>query len=164
MPMPRWAIAICGASVLLASLSACTAATPATSEPPTASASATPPTSAPPTETPGASDRGPASSLEAIDAYALCKAQTTGYYPGDFAKVHFAPFDAASVLLRDDQSWFVWIDVDDENREPELVDVGASNCVVGGTLGEPEWWTFGTVSRDASADHIAHYNDPLPSD
>ena len=73
-------------------------------------------------------------------------------------------FDAASVLLRDDQSWFVWIDVDDENREPELVDVGASNCVVGGTLGEPEWWTFGTVSRDASADHIAHYNDPLPSD
>lgn len=167
MPKQRRVIAICGAAVLLSfsslSLSACTPTPPAPSEQPTSEAPSTTPPTTPAAEAPAASDRGPGSPIEAIDAYALCKAQTTGYYGGDFAKVHFAPFDAASVLQRDDQNWFVWIDVTDENREPELVDAAASNCIVGGSLGEPAWWTFGTVSNDGAEELIAHYNDPLGS-
>jgi hypothetical protein len=130
---------------------------PVTSPVPSATPTA-PPTTSPTTEP---SVRTSSSTLEAIDAYALCKAQTTGYYPGDFALVQFAPFESATVLLRDDGLWFVYIEVHDENREPSLVDVAASHCMVGGTIGAPQWQTFGTMTRDGSEEFIAGYNDPL---
>ena len=138
------------------------APTETTPSPSPAPAETTPvPSLAPTTEPPAPRDAS--SPLEAIDAYALCRAQTTGYYPGDFALVEFAPFVDATVLLRDDGLWFVYIEVSDGNREPALVDVGASNCIVGGSLGEPEWAQFGVVTRDLSGELIAGYNGPLGS-
>ena len=99
--------------------------------------------------------------LEAIDAYALCRAQTYAYYPGDFALVEFAPFTDATVLHRDDGAWFVYIEVDDGNRTPDLVEAAGSECIVGGTIAEPEWQSFGVISRDVAEDSIADYNrDP----
>ncbi|WP_430647480.1 hypothetical protein [Agromyces sp. GXS1127] len=153
--------------VLVAALAGCTPGgpvAPATSEPPSA-------TTPSPTPAPTASEMPPASDeplaadadrpLEAIDAYALCRAQTYAYYPGDFALLDYAPFTDATVLLRDDGLWFVYIEVDDGNRPADLVDSGASNCIVGGTIGEPQWELFGVVSR--GQDVIDGYNAPLPT-
>lgn len=139
-------------------LAGCTPTEP-TPSPSPAPAETTPAPSAVPTAPPATRDAS--SPLESIDAYALCRAQTTGYYPGDFALVDFAPFDEATVLQRDDGLWFAYIEVSDGNREPALVDVGASNCIVGGTIGEPEWKRFGSMTRDGAAEIIAGYNDPL---
>ncbi|GAA1061782.1 hypothetical protein [Agromyces bracchium] len=133
---------------------------PATSEPPAATTASPTPTAS---EMPPASDEPIAADadrpLEPIDAYALCRAQTYAYYPGDFALVEYAPFADATVLLRDDGFWFVYIEVDDGNRTPDLVDSGASNCIVGGTIGEPQWELFGVVTR--GQDVIDDYNAPL---
>lgn len=131
-------------------------APPTTSEP----AETTPPATetAPPTEEPAA--RGAGSSLEAIDAYALCRAQTGRFY-GDPGRTVFAPFDAATVLQRDDGLWYVYMDVEDPSQEPELVDVAGSECIVGGTMGEPQWELFGSIARDVADESIADYNRSL---
>lgn len=154
------------AAVLALALAGCTPPTPVdppvTSPPvtsPVPSATPTAPPTAPPATEPSA--RTSSSTLEAIEAYALCKAQTTSHYPGDFALVEFAPFESATVLLRDDGLWFVYIEVHDENREPSLVDVAASHCVVGGTIGTPNWQVFGTMTREHSEEFIDGYNNPL---
>ena len=56
------------------------------------------------------------------------------------------------------------MDVDDLTREPELVDSGGSECIVGGTIGEPEWELFGSVSREYADESIADYNRPPAQD
>ena len=154
----RTAAAAAAVAVMLVGCSPSPSPSPTDTAIPSTSPTAT--ASAPATAAP----RDATAALEAIDAYALCRAQTTGYYEGDFAKVHFAPFADATVLLRDDGLWFAYIEVDDENREPALVEVAASHCAVGGTIGEPEWALFGTMTRDGAADLIANFNGPLPSD
>ncbi|MBM7505976.1 hypothetical protein ACFPER_02590 [Agromyces aurantiacus] len=160
------AVAGAGAVVLLLALTGCTPGgpAPATSAPPaeTTPAATTPAATA--SEMPPASDTptgaGGDHPLEAIDAYALCRAQTYAYYPGDFGLLEYAPFADATVLQRDDGQWFVYIEVDDGNRPADLVDAAGSECILGGTIGEPEWQEFGTVSRDAAEDSIANFNRP----
>ncbi|GAA2035599.1 hypothetical protein GCM10009819_20110 [Agromyces tropicus] len=140
-------------------------ATPETSVPPATTPVPQPETS--PTAMPPASDAPVAPDadhpLTALDAYALCRAQTFAYYPGDFALLEYAPFADATVLQRTDGLWFAYIEVDDGNRPADQVDVGASNCIVGGTLAEPSWERFGVVSRDLADDVIDGYDDPLGS-
>ncbi len=158
----RAAAVALGAAGVVAALAACGPAgpepTPTSAPPATTPAETTPPpeTGMPPaSDTPtGTADRA----LEAIDAYALCRAQTYAYYPGDFALVEFAPFTDATVLQRDDGDWFVYIEVDDGNRTPDLVEAAGSECIVGGTVAEPEWQSFGVISRDVAEDSIADYN------
>ncbi|MGR2752786.1 hypothetical protein [Agromyces arachidis] len=155
-------------TVVAALLSGCAAEEPGPTAGPTAGPSATTPsptpsaapeTTAPATEEPPAA-RGPGAPLEAVDAYALCRAQTLMYHPGDPTRVEYAPFEEATVLLRDDGDWFVYMDVDDGNREPELVEVGGVECIVGGTIGEPDWQRFGAITRDIADEAIANYNEP----
>lgn len=147
-----------GLVVLLAGCAPGGPVTPPTSEPP---AETTP---APTTEMPPASDtptgEGVDRPLDAIDAYALCRAQTYAYYPGDFALLDYARFADATVLQRDDGDWFVYIEVDDGNRTADLVESAGSECIVGGTIGEPEWQSFGTISREVADESIADYNRP----
>jgi|GEM_PF-3179179 len=138
---------------------------------PVAPAESEPPAATTPSPTPTASEVPPASDapiaadadrpLEAIDAYALCRAQTYAFFPGDFALLDYAPFPDATVLLRSDGLWFVYIEVDDGNRPADLVDAAASNCIVGGTIGQPQWELFGAVTR--GQDVIDGYDAPLPS-
>jgi hypothetical protein len=135
-------------------------ATPAETTP-AAPVETTPAVSETPPATPGA--RGADSPLEPIDAYALCRAQTGRFYD-DPGRTEFAPFEDATVLLRDDGDWFVYMDVEDLTREPELVDAGGSECIVGGTIGEPEWELFGSVSREYADESIADYNRPPAQD
>ncbi|KRE22903.1 hypothetical protein [Agromyces sp. Soil535] len=150
-----WAIPILAALAL----AGCTPTPAPTLAPETTPAAPAAP-SATPSSPPGTATnaRGATTPIEAVDAYALCKAQTMVYYPGDFAKVQFASFESSPVLLRDDGRWFVYIEAHDENREPSLVDASASNCIVGGTIGAPDWLTFGVMSRDVATEVIANYN------
>jgi hypothetical protein len=167
MTRRRVAIPTAAAAIFLAAsiaLTGCTVGSPASPSPDAASSApaTTPPaSSAPPTAAPEGRDA--TAPLEAIDAYALCKAQTTGYYPGDFALVEFAPFADAFVRLRDDGRWFVNIEVDDGNREASLVEVAASECIVGGTIGEPEWQLFGSTTRETAEQLELRFNNPLAS-
>lgn len=150
------------AAALLAGCSAGDAEPTAAPSPSVETASPTPAateTAPPTTPAPTASDRP----LEAIDAYALCRAQTTGYFD-DFGRTEFAPFEEATVLLRDDGDWYVYMDVDDFAREPALVEAAGSECIVGGTIGEPEWELFGTISREYADESIAEYNRPPAQD
>ncbi|HEU4757516.1 MAG TPA: hypothetical protein VFS72_12675 [Agromyces sp.] len=154
-------LGVAAASGLVVLLTGCAPGGPVT--PPTSEAPAET-TPIPTTEMPPASDtptgEGADRPLEAIDAYALCRAQTYAYYPGDFALLDYAPFADATVLQRDDGDWFVYIEVDDGNRTADLVESGGSECIVGGTIGEPEWQSFGTISRDVADESIADYNRP----
>ncbi len=156
-------LAATGVVAVVATFAACAPGAPvapATTEPPAATTSSPSPTES---AMPPASDEPIAADadhpLSNLDAYALCRARTYAYYPGDFALLEYAPFADATVLLRDDGLWFVYIEVDDGNRTPDLVDSSASNCIVGGTLAEPQWELFGVVAR--GPDVIDDYNAPL---
>ena len=100
------------------------------------------------------------SPLEPIDAYALCKAQTMGFYDGDPALVTFAGFADSVVALREDGAYFVYVEASDGNREPELVNVGTSTCIVAGTLGNPVWTLFGSRVRVSDAELKGMINMP----
>ncbi|GGI45963.1 hypothetical protein BCL57_001474 [Agromyces flavus] len=160
-PAAATALTAAGVAAALAACSPSDTQNEPTSEPPaTTPVETTPP---PESEMPPASDTPTGTAdraLDALDAYALCRAQTYAFYPGDFALLEYAPFTDATVLQRDDGDWFVYIEVDDGNRPADLVESGGSECIVGGTVGEPEWQSFGTISRDVAEDSIANYNRP----
>ncbi|MGR0221424.1 hypothetical protein [Agromyces sp. ZXT2-6] len=152
-----------GALLLAAVLTGCAAEDPdpttTPSAPPTTSEpveTTPPPTETAPPATPEA--RGPGSPLEAVDAYALCRAQTTRFY-GDPGRLEFAPFGEATVLLRDDGDWYVYMEVDDPSAG-DLAEVAGSECIVGGTIGEPDWELFGSIAREYADESIADYNRP----
>ncbi|TFC27293.1 hypothetical protein E3O25_09220 [Cryobacterium sp. TMT1-3] len=131
-----------------------------TTAPPDATESAEPVPVPTITVTPDPSARTADSPLEPIDAYALCKAQTIGFYVGDPGLVTFADFASSMVVLRDDGKHFVYVEASDGNREPALVDVGASNCIVGGVMGAPEWTLFGSMVRVREAELEGMVNMP----
>ena len=87
------------------------------------------------------------STLEAIDAYALCKAQTMVNHPT--AEVGrtlvYAPFDESVVASGPDSRWFVEVPTVDQSREP--VTDSFTQCIVGGTIGDPQWTTYGESSE-----------------
>ena len=159
--LPKGVIALLTAAIAAALLAGCAADDADSTAEPSAPAETTSPTpaatetTAPTTPVPSADDRP----LEALDAYALCRAQTGGYY-ADPGRTEFAPFEEATVLLRDDGDWYVYMEVDDFAREPALVESAGSECIVGGTLAEPEWQSFGTISREYADESIADFNRP----
>ena len=129
-------------------LAGCTEAASPTGPTPTASATATPIASATPT-------RGPDSPLEIIDAYALCKAQTLYQIsPDDPSKVTWAPFEEAISLLRDDGYIGIYMDATNPNAPAGASTEFAIECKVGGTIGSPDWMSFGVQSRESDRNVI----------
>ena len=119
----------------------------------------TPTASSGPTSAPSAAARGTDTRLEAIDAYALCKAQTLAIIaPEELSGISWAPFESATWLLRDDGAIGIYIEATNENNAPgsEGRDV-ALTCKVGGTLGEVTWLGFGVGSREADRNAILDY-------
>lgn len=147
------------AGVLFAAMLMLSGCVPA-NVPPDATESAEPVPVPTVTITPAPAARTADSPLEPIDAYALCKAQTIGHYEGDPGLVTFAEFGDAFVAVREDSAYFVYIEASDANREPDLVDVGASNCIVGGTIGTPVWTLFGSMVRVSDAELESMVNMP----
>jgi hypothetical protein len=136
-------------------LGGCAAPAP-TAQPVQTAATPTPPSSAEPAPVPSAPPRGAETNLEAIDAYALCKAQTLAIIaPAELSGISWAPFERSTWLQCDDGAIGMYIEATNENRAPG--DEGrevALYCEVGGTLGEPDWLSFGVGSREADQDAL----------
>lgn len=112
-----------------------------------------------PAPTPPAAARTADAPLEAIDAYALCKSQTSATPEGDFALLSWAAFAEAQVVRRDDGDWFVRIDMTDQNRTDVPYDNGAVVCIVGGTIGSPSWSLFGNATRESADQMDPNYEE-----
>jgi hypothetical protein len=151
---------------LLAALALCSAftlaaCTPAAGPESAGQAATTAESTAQPAPSPPAATQDADVSLEAVDAYTLCRSQTAGSFGPDLALATYVTADQADVRLRDDGNFFVIINVTDGNREPELVDAAAAHCIVGGVIDDPEWWLYGSVLRESVPELLEDFNHPL---
>ncbi|TFC86385.1 hypothetical protein [Cryobacterium sp. TMT4-31] len=111
-----------------------------------------------PTSAPSAAARSADTGLEAIDTYALCKAQTLAIIaPDELSGISWAPYESTTWLLREDGAIGIYIEAINENKAEgdDGRDV-ALFCKVGGTIGEPDWLDFGVGSRETDRDNILH--------
>jgi hypothetical protein len=122
--------------------------------PPTTSAEPTP-TEAPTPEP----TRGPDSPVTALDVYDMCIELALTYYQGDPALIEFTPFDDAQVVTRDDGYIYTYIEVIDRNQDERMSDDTASECIMGGTLGDWDRVLYGVTTRHDDRDP----NAPLPT-
>ncbi|KGJ79264.1 hypothetical protein GY21_05565 [Cryobacterium roopkundense] len=81
--------------------------------------------------------------------YALCKAQTISYVSKSYSAT-WAPFEEAITAVRDDGVIGIYIETIDNETAKEM----ASVCQIGGTVGSPEWASFGVDSRPSDRDFI----------
>ncbi|WP_210480025.1 hypothetical protein [Naasia sp. SYSU D00948] len=124
--------------------------TPSPTEPPSPTPAPTVTVTAPPVE------RGPDTPYDLLDAWLSCRDLTTGYYD-DPGRVEFATFEESDVVRRDDDLIYVYIEtVDDSAGDAREV---ASECILGGTLGDPNQAQFGIRTRSDDRDP----NVPLPT-
>jgi hypothetical protein len=114
-------------------------------------------------ETPGPTPSTPASSptadatveslptdpLDLVTVYALCKAQTISYISKSY-NATWAPFEEAITAVRDDGVIGIYIETIDNETANEM----ASFCQIGGTIGAPEWASYGVGSRISDRDFI----------
>jgi len=108
-----------------------------------------------PTPVPPAEARGPDSPLEIIDVYALCKAQTLYQIrPDDPSKVTWGSFGEAISLVRDDGYIGIYIEATNPNAPAGADTDFALECKVGGTIGAPDWMSFGVQTRESDRDVI----------
>ncbi len=142
-------------------LAGCATPTPGGSPSPTAS-SGPPETPAPQTPAPTVTvtaapvERGPDTPYDLFDAWLSCRDLTTAVYD-DPGRVEFASFDESDVVRRDDDLIYVYIEtVDSSSGEAREV---ASECILGGTLGDPDQLLFGVTARSTDRDP----NIPLPT-
>ena len=75
-------------------------------------------------------------------------APAEGGVPSDYVAV---PFAESEVIDRGDGSFWVWADFENNHAPAELRDAGALICVVGGTVGSPEFRQHGTIARSERA-------------
>lgn len=127
------------------------AAEPAGSPEPVPTATAVP-------ETPAA-EPGPDSPLTALEVYDMCVELALTYYQGDHSLIEFTPFEEAQVVTRDDGYIYTYIEVTDRNHDEWMRNDTASECIIGGTHGDPDRVLYGVTTRHDDRDPYA----PLPS-
>ena len=108
-------------------------------------------------ETPASPD--PDSPLTAIEAYDMCVELALTYYQGDHSLIEFTPFEEAQVVTRDDGYIYTYIEVTDRNHDEWMRDDTASECILGGTHGDPDRVLYGVTTRHDDRDP----NAPLPT-
>jgi len=59
-----------------------------------------------------------------------------------------ASFADSKVIDREDRYFFVYSDLFDHSGSADVAEAGASYCLVGGTVSEPIWQTYGMVERE----------------
>jgi hypothetical protein len=136
---------------------------------PTATISAPPEPEPTPTESsaPPVAERDAASPLDRFDAYLACRTLSASFFTGpegawDFGAIEYAPIDAADVLPRSDDLWYVYIEVVNGNGTSDATRDVAAECIVGGTLGEPRYELFGARTRAPQSERDP--DAPLPTD
>ena len=91
----------------------------------------------------------PTDPLDPVTVYALCKAQTISYVSKSY-NATWAPFEEAITAIRDDGVIGIYIETIDNETANEM----ASFCQIGGTVGSPEWASYGVGSRISDRDLI----------
>jgi hypothetical protein len=91
----------------------------------------------------------PTDPLDPVTVYALCKAQTISYISKSY-NATWAPFEEAITAVRDDGVIGIYIETIDNETANEM----ASFCQIGGTIGAPEWASYGVGSRISDRDFI----------
>jgi len=108
------------------------------------------------TVTAPATELGPDTPYDAFHAWLSCRDLTTHFYE-DPGRVEFASFDESEAVPREDGLIYVYIEtVDSSSGEAREL---ASECILGGTLGDPNQALFGVLTRTDDRDP----NMPLPS-
>jgi len=156
-------------SLAVAALFALTGCGLLPSAPPSASPSATssaPEPSASPSEAPAEpAERTASTPFDEWDAYLACRQLTPSYFysesGGDFYEVEYASFADSFIHHRSDGLFFVYSEVENGNVDPSLASAAAANCVVGGTLGTPQYAQFGATVRLTEAEIDAAKDAPL---
>ncbi|WP_151199517.1 hypothetical protein [Cryobacterium sp. LW097] len=132
---------------------------------PTASSTPTPDTGLPaddefPLTTPAPTPLAEPGTLTAGGAYRLCMdasaqnqiefntSSTVTGAPRTRADYENAPLADSTVIDRGDGYFFVYSDLTDHSAAADISEAGASYCLVGGTLSEPLWETYGLVERN----------------
>ncbi|MDQ4138316.1 MAG: hypothetical protein M3116_05640, partial [Actinomycetota bacterium] len=121
-------------------LSACTISVQA--GPPPVTAEPAPPATAAPEEPTTASD----APMTARDVYDECVELALTYYQGDPELIEFTPFEDAQVVTRDDGYIYAYIEVIDRNQDEYRSDDTASECIMGGTIGDPDRVLYGVTT------------------
>lgn len=116
------------------------------------------PTSTPAADVPQPS-RGPDSPMTERDVYDECVELALTYYQGDPALIDFTPFEEAQVVTRADGYIYTYIEVIDRNQDEYRSDDTASECIMGGTLGDMDRVVYGVTTRHDDRDP----NAPLPT-
>ncbi len=106
-----------------------------------------------------AASPGPEDALTAQDAYDMCVELALTYYQGDHSLIEFTPFDQAEVVTRDDGYIYTYIEVTDWNHDEWMRNDTASECILGGTHGDPDRVLYGVTTRHDDRDP----NAPLPT-
>ncbi|MFC0680636.1 hypothetical protein ACFFGH_22630 [Lysobacter korlensis] len=113
-------------------------------------------TAVPETPTPAP---GPDSPLTALEVYDMCIELALTYYQGDHSLIEFTPFDEAQVVTREDGYIYTYIEVTDRNHDEWMMNDTASECIIGGTHGNPDRVLYGVTTRHDDRDP----NAPLPT-
>ncbi|MDJ0350703.1 hypothetical protein [Cryobacterium sp. PH29-G1] len=120
-----------------------------TSSAPSKTAGAAPSTTESSSDAEATSATLPTDPLDPVMVYALCKAQTISYVSKSY-NATWAPFEEAITAVRDDGVIGIYIETIDKETANEM----ASVCQIGGTIGAPEWASYGVDSRISDRDFI----------
>lgn len=119
--------------------------TPASTSKPTKTATPTPkPT---PTQTVAAPAPAPSGELTPETAYQACVAKAIELAKSTPDQYVNVPFADSEVVLRTDGNYWVYSELSDYRASPELVDAGATHCVLGGTIADPFYYEVGQIVR-----------------
>jgi len=112
-------------------------------------------------------ERDASTRFDEWDAYLACRQLTPSYFytdnGGDFYEVKYASFADSFIHERADGLFFVYSEVENGNEPPASASLAAANCVVGGTLGNPQYAQFGSTIRLSAAELDAAKDAPLDS-
>jgi hypothetical protein len=107
-------------------------------------------------------DAEPSGELTAESVYELCTGAVREGLEAEGRSFDPVPFAEAEVVARDDGRFYVWAEFSDSTREPELQNIGAAHCIIGGTVDSPEWIVIGQAHRDYRAQFDP--NEPIQLD
>ena len=105
--------------------------------------------------------------MDPLDAYLACKYISSQFLfrnPGEFTAVTFAHFEQSVVHLRADGLYYVYVEFENPTYEPGYTDYYAAECILGGTLGDQHYESYGSTQR-LTPEEVASASDaPVPTD
>lgn len=97
-----------------------------------------------PSDPPAPTATGP---LDLVTAYGLCVDAVGDGVRENGGEFDVVPYEEAEVVDRADGRIYVWAEYTDPTKAPEMSNVGAAHCIIGGSADAPEWIAFSQAHR-----------------